>query len=234
MNGCDDVTAKTKGISQSMSSEEGNVEEVSKVIEIVGCDVKKKELDSKKVENVALSEFKQNADSGIAKLEYINKFCLKSEFEGIWMPENEREDKHPKRMGLPNESMDQNYEDLPSSFLKPSSHLIDANNNETITEIVGSWYAYISLESNPSSIFSGLDNLNSISNEALLRNSKLSTVEEQNKTSVSEDISRYGNIFRHSKVPAVHLLEGNDLVRARERALLVQGKAQYLMHNQEM
>lgn len=216
MNGCDDVTEQAKRISQSISSEEEDVEKVSKVIEIVGCEVNETELDSNKVDGVALSELDKNADLGTAKLEHIKKFCLKSEFEGVSISENEQENKNVKQLSLVNGSVDQTIEGLPSDSSKPRSHLLEANNNEDVTETVESSYVDISFESTPSSIFSGLDNLESTSNEALMPNNNVSTVEEQNASSLSEDISGNGNELRHRKVPAVHFIAGNDLVRARE------------------
>ena len=216
---CDDKTVPQKRISQSISSEEEeDLATGSRVVDSVGFGTTETVRDSKEIGNKPLDICDKDAHQDLASLVHIRKLQVKSEFEGVSKSQHDRlVEKSEKNKIQESEFRDKPDILLPTDSGKQESHLTGANNNEELHETVDSSFVDISFESTGTSpTFSGLDELESTSNEGLAEAGSDVKSDNPKVESLADEISKNVKGLRNRKVPAVHFIAGNELVRERE------------------
>ena len=231
--GCEGETVTKNRISQSISSEdEADQAAGSQVDNKVGCETKEKSQDIEDIGNKTLDNLDQNGSQGnktldnldqngsqdLASIENIKKLQVKSKFEGVSKYEHSSLiEKSKGETVQTNEIKTEQSIILTTNSDKQESHSKGANDVEESVETHESSFVDISFESTgTSNMFSGLDEVESTSNEGLAEPVPDVILDNPKVESSVDDISKNVSGIRNRKHPAVHFIAGSDLVMERE------------------
>ena len=211
-NGCDEKIGE-KRISQSISSEDEETPGASGVQDSVGCDLDKIGKTAEEAKCSELDDPDKCTSQSLASAEQLNKLHLKSEFEGVSKFE------HEPLVGVlntVNEKLVKKENKVVSNSAKKHSPVTEGiNYKEEVTQTYESSFVDVSFEST-SPTFSGIEDLESTSNEMLLPEISETQISDQTVDSLADEISKNVKGLRNRKQPAVHFIPGNELVRERE------------------
>lgn len=209
-NGCVEKNVE-KRISQSISSEEEDVETLHGVTGSIGCEINKLVKDD-------LENDPAKTSQEFSRLEHIDRLNLKSEFEGVSKSEHENLGSTVRQLDRVNQELHGADRGLSLNSANLESHLKEkSDDNQQMMETLGVHSSFLDISYDSiSPTFSSIDDLESTSNEALLPVMSESKSVDQNTDSLADDICKKVKDSKNRRNQAVHFIPGNDLVEERE------------------